>query len=162
MHGTRNRREYRHCKKPPNDKPLSEEEIQAVRFRTFRQHIAHLMRRNGFSGQRGATDVVAPQNVSRTPRDLENVVSNMACGAGLGWQFDAPMALREYARFVEDAVLCRRVERAKTRVRELSAFINGPRDVSARVGVGESRIRSTVKRPTLRVASCDTPAQWIW
>ena len=43
------------------------------------------------------------------------------------------MALREYARFVEDAVLCRRIERAKTRVRELSAFINGPRDVSARV-----------------------------
>jgi hypothetical protein len=33
------------------------------------------------------------------------------------------MALREYARFVADAVLCRRVERAKTRVRELSAFI---------------------------------------
>ena len=30
------------------------------------------------------------------------------------------MALREYARFVEDAVQCRRVERAKTRVRELS------------------------------------------
>ena len=25
---------------------------------------------------------VAPQNVSRTPRDLENVVSNMGCG---GW-----------------------------------------------------------------------------
>ena len=54
------------------------------------------------------------------------------------------MAIREYARFVEDAVLCRRVERAKTRVRELSALINGPRDVSARVGVGESRIRSMV------------------
>ena len=48
MHGTRNRRKYRHCKKPPNDKPLSEEEIQATRSRIFRQHIAHLMRRSGF------------------------------------------------------------------------------------------------------------------
>ena len=48
MHGTRNRRKYRHCKKPPNDKPPSEEEIQATRSRIFRQHIAHLMRRSGF------------------------------------------------------------------------------------------------------------------
>jgi hypothetical protein len=61
------------------------------------------------------------------------------------------MALREYARFVEDAALCRRVERAKTRVRELSALMSSPRDVSARVGVGESRIQSIVKK-TLRVA----------
>src|SRR5215469_7250655 len=48
MHGTRNRRKYRHCKKPPNDKPPSEEEIQAARSRILRQHIAHLMRRSGF------------------------------------------------------------------------------------------------------------------
>jgi DNA-binding response OmpR family regulator len=48
MHGTRNRRKYRHCKKPPSDKPRSEEEIQATRSRIFRQHIAHLMRRSGF------------------------------------------------------------------------------------------------------------------
>src|SRR5215472_4469097 len=55
----------------------------------------------------------------------------------------------------------RDLSRTRFYVVELSALINGPRDVSARVGVGESRIRSMVKRPTLRVASCDAPARWV-
>jgi hypothetical protein len=52
-----------------------------------------------------APRLVVPQNVSRTPRDLEFQIWDAE--AGLRWQFDAPVALREYARFVEDAVLRR-------------------------------------------------------
>src|SRR5215469_800551 len=51
------------------------------------------------------------------------------------------MALREYARFVEDAVLCRRVERAKTRVRELM------RDEDRMRGLGIRQVRTPFSSP---------------
>ena len=74
MHGTRNRRKYRHCKKPPNDKPPSEEEIQATRSRIFRQHIAHLMRRSGFFDELRSDAEIEP-SASVSPlsiRDISN------------------------------------------------------------------------------------------
>jgi len=73
MHGTRNRRTYRHCKKPPDDRPLSEEEIRAARSRIFRQHIAYLMRKIGFFNKARSDAEIAAERHRVTVEYLQHV-----------------------------------------------------------------------------------------